>query len=90
MVRSPASNKKGGRECRHKKGTYASKVLDSQTAPPSSGSQRCRGRRLRTAKKRAVPPAPSTTHRPLTEGNRTKVMEEIPTGRRRHDKKSLV
>lgn len=33
---------------------------------------------------------PRTTHRPLTEGNRTKVMEEIPTSRRHHDKTSLV
>ena len=31
-----------------------------------------------------------TTHRPLTEGNESKMTEEIPTGRRRHDKKSLV
>ena len=33
---------------------------------------------------------PRTTHRPLTEGNKTKVMEEIPTSRRHHDKTSLV
>ena len=28
---------------------------------------------------------PRTTHRPLTEGNTTKVMEEIPTSRRHYD-----
>ena len=36
-------------------------------------------------KKGAVPPAPSSTHRPLTEGNENKVTEEIPTGRRHYD-----
>ena len=59
--------------------------------PSSSGSQRCRGRRLRTAKKKEgslIPPR--TTHRPLTEGNELKMTEEIPTGRRHHDKTSLV
>ena len=48
-------------------GTYASKVLNSPATPPSSGSQRCRGCRLRTAKKRRVPnPSPydaSSPHR---------------------------
>ena len=91
MVRSPASNKKGGRECRHKKGDVcvegaglaSSTTLFRQSAAPWASFTNCQ-------KKGAVPPAPSTTHRPLTEGNRTKVMEEIPTGRRRHDKKSLV
>ena len=33
---------------------------------------------------------PRTTHRPLTKGNESKMTEEILTGRRRHDKKSLV
>ena len=58
-------------------------TLFRQSAVPWASFTNCQ-------KKGAVPPAPSTTHRPLTEGNRTKVMEEIPTGRRRHDKKSLV
>ena len=36
-------------------------------------------------KKGAVPPAPNSTHRPLTEGNRNNVTEEIPTSRRHYD-----
>ena len=87
----PQAIKKAAGNAARKKGTNASKVLDSPAAPPSSGSRRCRGRRLRTAKKKGgslIPPR--TTHRPLTEGNESKMTEEIPTGRRRHDKKSLV
>ena len=37
-------------------------------------------------KKRSGPyPPPSSKHRPLTEGNTTKVMEDIPTSRRYYD-----
>ena len=68
------------------KGTTVSKVLDSPAATPSSGNHRCRGRRLRTAKKRGSLSPPRTAHRPVTEGNVSKMTEERPTGRRRHDK----
>ena len=33
---------------------------------------------------------PRSTHRPLTEEDNSKVMEEIPTSRRHHDKTALV
>ena len=63
----PQAIKKGGRECRQQQGDDASKSLGLPAAPPSSGSQECRGCRLHTAKKGAVPPAPSSTHCPFTE-----------------------
>ena len=51
----PQAIKKAAGNAARKKGTNASKVLDSPATLPSSGSQRCRGRRLRTAKKRSGP-----------------------------------
>ena len=91
MVRSPASNKKGGRECRHKKGDVcvegaglaSSTTLFRQSAVPWASFTNCQ-------KKGGSLIPPRTTHRPLIEGNKTKVMEEIPTSRRHHDKTSLV
>ena len=91
MVRSPASNKKGGRECRQEKGDervegagLASETnLFRQSSVPRASFTNCQ-------KKGGSLIPPRTTHRPLTEGNETKMKEEIPMGRRRHDKKSLV
>ena len=91
MVRSPASNKKGGRECRQEEGDErvegaglaSNTTLFRQSAVPWAPFTNCQ-------KKGGSLIPPRTTHRPLTEGNEMKMTEEIPTGRRRHDKKSLV
>ena len=84
-VRSPASNKKGGRECRHK-GDECVERAGVPAPPPSSNHQWCRGRRLRTAKKKERSlPAPLFDACPLTEGNRARVMGRTPTGRRHYD-----
>ena len=73
------------------KGTNASKVLASQQHHPLQTVSGDVGALYELPKKRSGPyPLPSPTHRPLTEGNRTKVMEEIPTGRRHHDKTTLL
>ena len=50
------------------KETNASKVLDSPAKPPSSNLQRCRERRLRTAKKRRVPNPSYDASPPLPKG----------------------
>ena len=86
MVRSPVSNKKGGRECRQKQGDER-----VENAGVTSGTTLFRQSVVswvpftNCQKKGAVPPAPSSTHRPLTEGNISKVTEEILTGRRHYD-----
>ena len=68
------------------KGTHASNVLASQHQPPSSNHQWCRGRRLRTAKKKERSlSAPLFDACPLTEGNRARVMGRTPTSRRHYD-----
>jgi len=73
LVRSSASNKKGGRECRHK-GDECVERAGVPAPPPSSNHQWCRGRRLRTAKKKERSlPAPLFDACPLTEGNRARV-----------------
>ena len=51
----PQEIKKAAGSAASNKGTNASKTLGLPAAPPSSGSQRCRGCRLRTAKKRSGP-----------------------------------
>ena len=89
MVRSPAGNKKAAGNA-DTTGTYASKVLSFQrnhaleTTPlpwvPFTNCQKKGGSLI----------PPRTTHRPLTEGNKTKVTEEIPRSRRHHNKTSLV
>ena len=92
LIRSPASNKKGGRECRQgKDGTYASKMLDSpaNTSPLQAVSMTWAPFTNCQKKGGSLIP-PRTTHRPLTEGNEPKMTEEIPTSRRHHDKTSLV
>ena len=91
MVRSSVSNKKGGRECRQGKGDErvehaglaSNTTLFRQSAVTWAPFTNCQ-------KKGGSLIPPRTTHRPLTEGNMTKVMEEIPTSRRHHDKTSLV
>ena len=73
------------------KGTYASKVLASQQHHPLQAVRDAVGAVYELPKKRSGPyPPPSSTHRPLTEGNELKMTEEIPRGRRHHDKTSLV
>ena len=91
MVRSPATNKKGGRECRQEKGDErvenaglaSEPTLFRQSSVPRASFTNCQ-------KKGGSLIPPRTTHRPLTEGNESKMTEEIPTGRRHHDKKPLV
>ena len=91
MVRSPASNKKGGRECRQEKGDErvegaglaSETTLFRQSSVPWASFTNCQ-------KKGGSLIPPRTTHRPLTEGNGSKMTEGILTGRRCHDKKSLV
>ena len=91
MVRSPASNKKGGRECRQGKGDErvehaglaSNTTLFRQSAVTWAPFTNCQ-------KKGGSLIPPRTTHRPLTEGNEPKMTEEIPTSRRHHDKTSLV
>ena len=75
-----------------KKGIDASKVLAwHPAAQPSLKESRCRGWCLRTAKKKERShPLPGSTHRPLTEGTRSKVMDVMPTSRRLYDKASLL
>ena len=51
----PQEIKKAAGSAARNKGTNASKTLGLPAEPPSSGSQRCRGCRLRTAKKRSSP-----------------------------------
>ena len=51
----PQEIKKAAGSAARNKGTNASKTLGLPAEPPSSGSQRCRGCRLRTAKKRSGP-----------------------------------
>ena len=51
----PQATKKAAGSAARNKGTNASKTLGLPAAPPSSGSQWCRGCRLRTAKKRSGP-----------------------------------
>ena len=64
----PQALRKGGRECRQQQGDERVENAGlSPATPPSSGSRGCRGRRLRTAKKRGVPPPLSSTHCPFTE-----------------------
>ena len=79
-------NKKGGRECRQKQGDER-----GENAGGTSGTTLFRQSVVswvpvtNCQKKGAVPPAPSSTHRPLTEGNISRVTEEILTGRRHYD-----
>ena len=54
MVRLPAGNKKGGRECRHK-GTNASEVLASQQHYPLQAVSGAVGVVYELPKKRRVP-----------------------------------
>ena len=72
------------------KGTYASKVLASQQHHLLQAVSDAVGPVYELPKKGGSLIPPRTTHRPLTGGNSPKMTEEIPTGRRRHDKKSLV
>ena len=83
----PQAIRKGGRECRQQQGdervesagvASSGTTLFRRSAVPWVPFTNCQ-------KKGAVPPAPSSTHRPLTEGNESKVTEEIPTGRRHYD-----
>ena len=68
------------------KGTNASKLLASQRYHPLQAVRDAVGAVYELPKKRSGPyPPPSSKHRPLTEGNTTKVMEEIPTSRRYYD-----
>ena len=72
------------------KGTNASKVLSFQQDHPPKTNSGAVVAVYELPKKGGSLIPPRTTHRPLSEGNRTKVMEEIPTSRRRHDKTSWV
>ena len=72
------------------KGTYASKVLSFQRNHPLKTNGGAVGAVYELPKKGGSLIPPRTTHRPLTEGNRTKVTEEIPTSRRHQDKTSLA
>ena len=91
MVRSSVSNKKGGRECRQGKGDErvehaglaSNTTLFRQSAVTWASFTNCQ-------KKGGSLIPPRTTHRPLTEGNESKMTGEIPTGRRHHDKTPLV
>ena len=68
------------------KGTNASKLLASQRYHPLQAVRDAVGAVYELPKKRSGPYPPlSSKHRPLTEGNTTKVMEEIPTSRRYYD-----
>ena len=67
------------------KGTYASKVLSFQRTHPLETTSAAVGAVYELPKKGGSLTPPRTTHRPLTEGNTTKVMEEIPTSRRHYD-----
>jgi len=67
------------------KGTNASKLLASQQNHPLQAIFGPVGVVYELPKKGGSLIPPRTTHRPLTEGNTTKVMEEIPTSRRHYD-----
>ena len=82
----PQAIRKGGRECRQQKGDDASKTLDSlQRHHPLETSRVAVSALHELPKKRGVPPPLSSTHCPFTEGNGSKMTEEIPTGRRHYD-----
>ena len=86
--RPQAINKAAGNAAT--KGTYASKVLSFQQDHPPKTNSGAVVAVYELPKKGGSLIPPRTTHRPLTKGNETKMTEEIPMGRRRHDKKSLV
>ena len=67
------------------KGTNASKLLASQQNHPLQAIVGAVGVVYELPKKGGSLIPPRTTHRPLTEGNTTKVTEEIPTSRRHYD-----
>ena len=71
-------------------GTYESKLLASQQNHPLQVILGAMGVIYELPKKGGSLIPPHTTHRPLTEGNGSKVMEEIPMDRRHHDKTSVV
>ena len=82
----PQAIKKGGRECRQQQGdervenagVTSGTTLFRQSVVPWTPFTNCQ-------KKRGVPPPLSSTHRPLTEGNESKMTEEILTSRRHYD-----
>ena len=69
MVRSPASNKKGGRECRQQKreGRTRRNRWGHQQHPPLQTVSGAVGALYELPKKRGVPPPLSSTHCPFTE-----------------------
>ena len=73
------------------KGTNASKVLASQRHHPLQSVGGAVGIVYELPKKWGCSlSTPRSTHRPLTEEDNNKVMEETPTSRRHHDKTALV
>ena len=86
QVRMPAGNNKGGRECRQRQGDERVENAGGyQRHHPLQAVSGVVGAVYELPKRGAVPPAPSSTHRPLSEGDRSKVTEETPTGRRHYD-----
>ena len=70
-----------------RKGTNASKTLDSPATPPSLSGQLNRGRRLRTAKKKGCSlSTPAFDASPLHRKSQKGMAGVMPTQRRRNDK----
>ena len=67
------------------KGTNTSKTLGLPAAPPSSGSQGCRGCCLRTAKKKRGPTPSQFDALPLHRRSNPMIARGSPTGRRRYN-----
>ena len=86
MVRSPASNKKRRQGVPPAtRGRTRRKRWGYQRHHPLQAVSGAVGAVYELPKKRGVPPPLSSTHRPLTEGNESKMTEEIPTSRRHYD-----
>ena len=86
MVRSPASNKKGGRECRQEGDERVEHAENhSQRHHPLKAVRDAVGAVYELPKKGAVPPAPSSTHLPLHRRSSRMITRGSPTGRRHYD-----
>ena len=82
----PQAIRKGGRECRQQQGDERVENAGvTPAAPPSSGSQWCRGCRLRTAKKKRGPTPSEFDALPLHRRSNRRITRGSPTGRRGYD-----